>query len=419
MPENMPESVPQKRQAAVPFILITLLIDVLGFGIVIPVLPSIVGQFTANPQAQAYWYGILAAVYGIMQFFFAPLLGALSDQFGRRPVLLISLFGLAIDYLLFAFSNSLGFLFAARVIGGITAANFTVANAYIADITPPEKRAQSFGMLGAVFGLGFIFGPIIGGLLGDSDPRLPFFVAAGLSAVNWLYGFFILPESHKLENRSRFSWAKANPFSSLYALSSLKTVGGLVWVSALSNLAAFILQTTWILYTTYRFNWTPKDNGIALFWVGVVSAVVQGGLIRVLLPKLGERRAILIGLLVGALSYIGYGLAQQGWVMYVIIVVTFLSPLAGPASQAIISRAISEKEQGAALGALGSVNSLMGVIAPLIGTALFAQVSHLEKSNILVGAPFFLSAALALGSLVVAFMTLRKTPLPQPNLTKS
>jgi MFS transporter, DHA1 family, tetracycline resistance protein len=408
------------RQAAIPFILITLLIDVLGFGLVIPVLPSIVGQFTSSLEGQAYWYGVLSSVYGLMQFFFAPLLGALSDQFGRRPILLISLFGLAVDYLLFAFAPSLAFLFVARVIGGITAANFTVANAYIADITPPEKRAQSFGLLGAVFGLGFILGPILGGLLGNGDPRLPFFVAAGLSAINWLYGFFVLPESHKQENRVRFSWKKANPFSSLYALSSLKTVGGLVWVSALSNLAAFILQTTWILYTTFRFSWTPKDNGIALFLVGVVSAVVQGGLIRVLLPKLGERRAILIGLLVGALSYLGYGLAQQGWVMYVIIIATFLSPLAGPAAQAIISRSISEKEQGAALGALSSLNSLMGVAAPLIGTALLGQVSHLERSNLLVGAPFFLSTLLALAALAVAFMTLKKTSEHIPeHLTKS
>jgi DHA1 family tetracycline resistance protein-like MFS transporter len=387
-----------------PFILVVVFIDVLGIGIALPVLPMLVGEYTATRELQAYWYGALVVIYGVMQFFCAPLLGALSDRFGRRPLLLWSLFGLGLHFLLLAIAPSLPLMLLARIVGGTAGASFSVANAYTSDVTPPEQRAKSFGLVGAAFGLGFIFGPVLGGLLGSVDLHLPFYVAAGLSLINAGYGFFVVPESLPRERRAPFSLAKANPFSALLALGRHREVGSLVVVFALVVLAQLMLQTTWVLFTHFRFGWGPRENGFALFCVGLVATAVQGGLLGGLLRRFGEARVALWGLSTGAVAYVLYGLVQQGWMMYAIIVGNFLSFAAGPALQGIVSNAVGPREQGVTMGALTSINSIMFVLAPLIGTPLLARVSSLPPSDWRVGATFFVSAALQ----VVAFWVTRR-----------
>ena len=399
----MPESpAPGRRAAALPFIFIVVFIDVLGIGLAMPVLPMLVGAFTPSRELQAYWYGVLVVVYGLMQFFCAPLLGALSDRFGRRPVILASVFGLGLHYLLLAVAPSLAFMLIARVIGGVTGASFSVANAYASDISSAERRAKSFGLIGAAFGLGFIFGPMLGGLLGSIDLHLPFYVAAGLSLLNGLYGLIVVPESLPQDRRAAFELRRANPFSALLALSRHREVGRLVLVFALVVLAQLILQTTWVLFTHFRFGWGPRENGFALFCVGVVAAVVQGALLGPLLRRFGEVRLALTGLSVGTIAYLLYGLAPQGWIMYAIIVGNFLSFAAGPALQGIVSNAVGAREQGVTMGALNSIQSIMFVVAPAIGTPLLAQVSHLSPSDWRVGVTFFVSAVLQAVALVVA-----------------
>jgi MFS transporter, DHA1 family, tetracycline resistance protein len=396
------------RKAAIGFILVTVFLDVVGFALIIPVLPALVGEFTTNRDAQSYWYGILGAAYGLMQFCASPLLGSLSDRYGRRPVLLVSVFGLGVDFLLQAMANSLWVLLAARLIGGLTGATFSVANAYIADITEPEERSRAFGLIGAVFGLGFIIGPMLGGLLGTADIRLPFYVAAAVSLANWLYGYFVLPESLPRESRGTFSFAKANPFSALKDLAELRGIGSLVVVFALTNLAQFILHTTWVLYTEIRFGWGPRDNGIALFVVGVAAAIVQGVLLGRILKLWGEERAAVIGLAFGAIAFALYGLATSGWMMYAIIVITLLSGAAAPAMQGLVSKAVDPTKQGLAMGSLSGVASIMGIIAPLIGTVVLAQVSHLPANDWRIGATFFLSAALEGLALIIAWRILHR-----------
>ncbi|HSS69545.1 MAG TPA: MFS transporter [Casimicrobiaceae bacterium] len=384
----------ERRRAGLPFIFVVVFIDVLGIGIALPVLPMLVGEFTASRELQSYWYGALVVTYGVMQFFCAPLLGALSDRFGRRPLLLWSLLGLGAHFLLLALSPSLLLMFVARVVGGTAGASFAVANAYASDVTPPEQRAKGFGLVGAAFGLGFIFGPMIGGLLGSVDLRLPFYAAAGLSLVNAAYGFFVVPESLPRERRSPFLFARANPFAALLTLGRHPEIGRLVVVFALVVLAQLMLQVTWVLYTHFRFDWGPRDNGFALFLVGVVATIVQGALLGRLLARFGEVPLALSGLAVGTVAYLLYGLAQHGWMMYAIIVGNFLSFAAGPALQGIVSNAVNPREQGVTMGALNSINSIMFVVAPSIGTPLLALVSQLPPSDWRVGAPFYVSAVL-------------------------
>jgi DHA1 family tetracycline resistance protein-like MFS transporter len=385
-----------------PFIFVVVFIDVLGIGIALPVLPMLVGEFTVSRELQSYWYGALVVVYGVMQFFCAPLLGALSDRFGRRPLLLWSLLGLGAHFLLLALSSSLLLMLVARIVGGTAGASFTVANAYASDVTPPERRATSFGLVGAAFGLGFIFGPMIGGLLGGVDLRLPFYAAAGLSLLNAAYGYFVVPESLPPGRRSPFSLARANPFTALVALARHREIGSLVVVFALVVLAQLMLQTTWVLYTHFRFDWGPRENGFALFCVGLVATVVQGALLGRLLRRFGEVRIALTGIAVGTVAYILYGLAQHGWMMYAIIVGNFISFAAGPALQGVVSNAVGPGEQGVTMGALNSINSIMFVIAPSIGTPLLAQVSYLPPTDWRVGATFFVSAVLQAIALVLA-----------------
>jgi MFS transporter, DHA1 family, tetracycline resistance protein len=392
----------QRRAAALPFIFVVVFIDVLGIGIALPVLPMLVGEFTASRDLQSYWYGALVVVYGLMQFFCAPLLGALSDRFGRRPVLLWSLLGLGMHFLLLAIAPSLAVMFLARIVGGTAGASFAVANAYASDVTAPEQRAKGFGLVGAAFGLGFIFGPMIGGLLGSIDLRFPFFAAAGLSLLNATYGLLLVPESLPRERRAPFSLARANPFSALTTLARHREIGGLVLVFALVILAQLMLQVTWVLYTHFRFDWGPRENGFALFCVGLVATAVQGALLGALLRRFGDVRLALVGLAVGTIAYVLYGLATQGWMMYAIIVGNFISFAAGPALQGIVSRAVDPSEQGVTMGALNSINSIMFVLAPSIGTPLLAAVSHLPPSDWRVGTTFFVSAVLQAFALVIA-----------------
>ena len=408
-----------KRKPAIPFILITLLIDVMGFGLLLPVLPALVGEFTASRDAQTYWYGAMILTFGLTQFICAPILGALSDRFGRRPVLLGSIFGLGSMFLLSALATSLTGLLLARILGGVMAANFAVANAYVADLTAPENRARSFGMIGAAFGIGYVIGPMAGGLLGSIDIRLPFYVAAGLSVANFLYGYFIVPESLPPERRKPVAWRRATPIASLVGLARLKSVGVLVAVIAVANLAQFILHGTWVLYTNFRFGWGPRETGLSLFVVGLMAAVVQGGLLGWLLRKFGERHVVVAGLASGVIAYLAYGLTTVGWVMYAIIFANLLAFAVGPALHAIVSKAADPGEQGVAMGSLTSLNSLMAVTAPFIGTPLLAEVSHLPAGDWRIGAPFFMSALLAFVALVLAAWHFSRQPAhPAPHVAQ-
>ena len=408
-----------KRKPAIPFILITLLIDVMGFGLLLPVLPALVGEFTASRDAQTYWYGAMILTFGLTQFICAPILGALSDRFGRRPVLLGSIFGLGSMFLLSALATSLTGLLLARILGGVMAANFAVANAYVADLTAPENRARSFGMIGAAFGIGYVVGPMLGGLLGSIDIRLPFYVAAGLSVANFLYGYFIVPESLPPERRKPVDWRRATPIASLVGLARLKSVGVLVAVIAVANLAQFILHGTWVLYTNFRFGWGPRETGLSLFVVGLMAAVVQGGLLGWLLRKFGERRVVVAGLASGVIAYLAYGVTTVGWVMYAIIFANLLAFAVGPALHAIVSKAADPGEQGVAMGSLTSLNSLMAVTAPFIGTPLLAEVSHLPAGDWRIGAPFFMSALLAFVALVLAAWHFSRQPAhPAPHVAQ-
>ena len=396
------------RQAAMIFILITVFIDVLGIGIIIPILPELIKEFAGGSTTLAgRWFGVLASSYALTQFFFAPLLGALSDRVGRRPVILISLFGLGVDYIIMGFAPTLGWLFAGRLIAGVMGASFTTANAYIADVSKPEDRARNFGLIGVAFGLGFIFGPGLGGLLGGIDLRLPFFVSAGLALVNWLYGFFVLPESLPPGKRDSFSWKKANPVGSLHVLGSYPLVAGLTAAFVFVVLAQRGLETVWVLYTGHKFGWDEQMNGLSLMLVGLMATIVQGGLVRPIVGRLGERRAILYGLILAVITYLGYGLATAGWMLFAFIVFGSIGGVAGPAIQSLVAGAVPPEDQGKVQGAITSLMSLTGILAPLIFTAgLFSYFTSPDAPIELPGAPFLLGAvmyALAFWSLVRLF----------------
>ncbi|PIQ25489.1 tetracycline resistance MFS efflux pump [bacterium (Candidatus Blackallbacteria) CG17_big_fil_post_rev_8_21_14_2_50_48_46] len=397
------------RKAGVLFIFITLFLDILGIGLIVPLLPELVTHFFGNSISEgARYYGILLVSYSLMQFFFAPFLGALSDRFGRRPVLLISSLGSAVDYLVMAFAPNYIWLLAARMVSGITGANITVGTAYLADVTPPEKRAQSFGLLGAAFGLGFILGPAMGGLLGQTSLSLPFLVAAGLTLLNFLYGLLILPESLVPEHRSVFEWKKANPLGAFKLLTRTPVLLNLSLIYLLANLAQRSIESTWVLFTKYRFAWTPMQNGLSLAAVGVCAALVQGGLIRRLIPKWGERKAIVIGTGVGILTFLLFAWAPFGWTIYVIIVFNSLLGIAGPAAQGVVSRQVSPSEQGALQGALASLGTLTRIIGPLVATSLFGYFTDAKAPARIDGISFILGAVLLTASLFVTLNLYRK-----------
>jgi DHA1 family tetracycline resistance protein-like MFS transporter len=390
-----------------PFIMLTVLIDMVSIGLIIPVLPTLVGTFTGSQADQAFWYGVVVFAFGIANFFGSPILGALSDAYGRRPVLLLGFCGLGLNFFATGLSTALWMLIAVRLVGGAMQANAAVANAYVADITPPEERAKRFGMLGAMFGLGFIIGPVMGGLLGAINIQLPFFVAGGFAMLNWLYGYFVLPESLPTERRHPFHWRAANPLTSLRALTRLSGVGRLVAVVALSGLAQFVLYTSWVLYTTFKFGWGPKENGWSLAAVGIMSLIVQGFLLGRLLKRFSPRRLAVAGLVSSSLAYALWGAATQGWMLYAVICLNVLGYTVTAALQSIISSAADPKSQGQTLGAVNSVNSLMTVVAPLCGAPLLSMVSHLPRGDWRIGAPFYFCALLQAASLTLAYVHFR------------
>jgi MFS transporter, DHA1 family, tetracycline resistance protein len=412
-PMNEPLTVPAPeptgaRPAAMRFIMLTVLIDMVSIGLIIPVLPPLVGLFTGGNQADhAFWYGAVSLAFGIANFFGSPILGALSDHHGRRKVLLLGFFGLAISFFGTALASALWVLVAVRLVSGALQANAAVANAYVADISSPEERAKRFGMLGAMFGLGFVLGPVMGGLLGGINLHLPFYVAGCLSVVNWFYGYFVLPESLPPEKRVPMDWRRANPISSLKRLGELEGVGLLVAVVALGSLAQFMLHTTWVLYTTFKFGWGPQQNGWSLFAVGLMAALVQGGLIRVALKRFTAQRLAVIGLVSSTLSYALWGAATEGWMMYAVIGFNVFGFMANTSIQSLISNAAGEKAQGSAMGAVSSLTSLMAVLAPVIGAALLGFVSHLPRGDWRIGLPFFLCSALQAVATVLAFRHFR------------
>lgn len=384
------------------FILVTVLIDMIAVGLIIPVLPALVGSFTQSQADTAFWFGAVSLAFGVANFFGAPILGALSDRYGRRPVLLIGFSGLALSFFVTALATALWMLILVRLFSGALMANAAVANAYVADITPPADRARRFGLLGAMFGLGFILGPVLGGLLGNIDLHLPFFVAGGLALLNLAYGYFVLPESLAVARRTPFAWRKANPIAALKGLAELKGIGSLVLVLALSGLAQFVLHSTWVLYTTFKFGWGPLQNGWSLFAVGIMSTLVQGFLLKHLLRRFSAQRLVVMGLASSSLCYLAWGLAPQGWVMFVVVGFNVLGFAVTAAMQGIVSNAADESTQGRTLGAVAALNSLMAVVAPVVGIAMLGFVSHLPQGDWRIGAPYYFCAALQAVSMLIA-----------------
>jgi len=403
LPDPASSLTSSRRRAAVVFIFITVVIDVLGFGIIIPVLPMLVQQFMAGDAAKgAAMFGLFGTVWALMQFFFSPLLGAVSDRFGRRPVILISCFGLGIDYIVMALAPNIGWLLFGRIASGICASSFTTSGAYIADVSPPEKRAAAYGMIGAAFGVGFVLGPALGGILGNINPRLPFWGAAGLALVNATYGLFVLPESLPREKRDVFHWSKANPVGSLNLLRSHRDLLGLASVNLFFQLAHCVLPSMFVLYTSYRYGWDTRTVGLTLMAVGVLSIIVQGGLVKPAVHRLGERRSLYTGLLFGILGFAGFALAPSPFWIWASLPIFSLMGLFGPGLQSLMSQRVAPHEQGKLQGANGSITSIAGLIGPGLFTLSFAHFIAKDRSWTLPGAPFFIAAGLLLLALVLA-----------------
>jgi len=411
VPAPMPAG-PPARRAAMSFILVTVLIDMIAIGLMVPVLPHIVGTFTSSNDEQALAFLAVTTAFGVANFFGSPVLGALSDRFGRRPVLLLGFAGLAISFFVTAVATALWMLVLVRVFSGAMQSNIAIANAYVADITAPEDRARRFGQLGAMFGVGFILGPVIGGVLGDVDVRLPFVVAGGLALVNGLYGYYVLPESLPPERRRPFDWRRANPVAALRGLAALKGVGALVWVIGLAGLAQFMLHMTWVLYTKFRFGWGPGQVGWSLFAVGVVSALSQGVLLKPVLGRIGAHKLAVLSMVSGAVAYAAFGLATASWMIYATIALNLLGGMATAAVQSIVSNAADARTQGQTMGAVSSLNSLMAVIAPVLGLEMLRWVSHRPPGDWLLGLPLFVSSGLMVVAVVVAIRFFRRHAAP-------
>jgi DHA1 family tetracycline resistance protein-like MFS transporter len=400
------------RRPAVLFIFITLVLDILGIGLIVPVLPKLIQHYQGGDVAAgSFTYGMLAALYALMQFLFAPLIGSVSDRYGRRPVILISLLGSAIDYFLIAFAPNLMWFAVGRIVAGITAANYAAASAYIADVSPPEKRAANFGLIGAAFGIGFIIGPIVGGGLAAWGVKVPFFVAGGLTLINWAYGWFVLPESLAIENRRAFSWSRSNPVGALFALRRFPALMGLVTCYFIAVLAHQVYPSIWVLYTTYRYGWTELQTGLSLAAVGVMAGMVQGGLTKRVVAWLGEKKTVRYCLTLSIFLYAAYGLATHPWMIYICIVIGSLSGLVTPAVQSLMSQGVPADEQGALQGSLSSLSSVAGVAGPLLCTQLFGFFIGEKAPAILPGAPFFLSSAMMMIALFIAVPALKRITL--------
>jgi MFS transporter, DHA1 family, tetracycline resistance protein len=393
-----------RRRAAFIFIFITVLLDMLALGMIAPVLPKLIVDLLQGDTARAAGIvGMFGTVVAFMQFLFAPALGSLSDHLGRRPVILISNFGLGLDYIIMALAPTVGWLFVGRTISGITSASVTVASAYIADVEAPEKRAESFGMLGIAFGLGFIAGPAVGGLLGNFDLRLPFWVAAGLSLANALYGMFVLPESLPREKRARFSWRNANPVGSMNLLRKQRGLLGLAVVNFLYNIGHEALPTMFVLYAIYRYGWSERTLGLALTTVGVFSAVVMGGLIKVVVTRFGERKVLMAGLLIGSLAFAMFAMAANPILFWIAIPVHVLWFLAMPAMQSLMTRCVDETQQGQLQGALGSLRGMAYTIGPTLFSLIFAYSISKKHTWQLPGSPFLLAALLMVVAAILAW----------------
>lgn len=392
------------RQAAIKFIFVTLLIDVMGWGLIIPVMPDLIAQLKHIPVNEASPYGAwLLSAYAVTQFVFAPVIGNLSDKYGRRPVLLGSLLGFGIDYLFLALAPTYGWLFVGRIIAGITGASFTTASAYIADVSTPENRAKNFGMIGAAFGLGFIIGPFIGGLLGSLGTKAPFYAAAILCLLNTLYGYFVLPESLSKENRRAFHWKRANPLGSLQMFKKYPAIGGLAISFFLIYLAAQSVQSNWSFFTIHRFHWTEKIVGYSLAVVGLLVAAVQVGLIRVINPRLGNERSIYLGLFMYSLGLFLFAFATEGWMMFVFLLPYCLGGIAGPALQSTLAGHVPPNEQGELQGALTSLMSLTTIIGPPMMNNLFYYFTKDKAPFHFPGMPFLLGSLFMLLSIVIAW----------------
>ena len=398
-----------KKQAAIGFIFITILIDIIGWGIIIPVIPTLIKELIHADISEAAKYGgWLTFAYAITQFVFAPLIGSLSDQFGRRPILLLSLFGFSLDYLLLAFAPTITWLFIGRILAGITGASITTATAYIADISTEKNRAKNFGMIGAAFGLGFIIGPVIGGLLGQFGSRVPFYAAAVLCMINFLYGYFILPESLSKANRRNFDIKRANPIGAILNLKKYPKLTGLITAIFILYVASHAVQSNWSFYTIYRFNWSEKMVGISLGIIGLLVGIVQGGLIRWINPILGNEKSIYLGMALYTLGMFLFAFAVESWMMFVFLIPYCLGGIAGPALQSVISGQVPANEQGEIQGTLTSLMSASSIVGPPMMASVFYYFTHSEAPFIFPGAPFILGGVLMFTSTVIAYFSFKR-----------
>jgi len=394
---------------ALVFIAITVLLDTIGFGLILPVQPALLVELTGESVSRVATYGgMLAFVYAIGQFFFAPALGNLSDRFGRRPVLLFAVGSLGVDYLIMGFAPTLGWLFVGRTLAGVAGASFTPAYAYVADIAPPERRAQSFGIIGAMFGTGFIVGPALGGLLGGLGPRAPFFAAAALSLANVTYGFFVLPESLPPEKRRPFDWKRANPLGTLAQMRKHPVVLGLLAALFLWMVGHQVMPATWAFYTKYRFGWSEATIGASLAMVGAIVIVSQATLLRFVVPRLGERRAALLAITIAAVGYVGYGTATAGWMMFAWLPTWFFGAIMMPTTNALMSHRVAADAQGELQGAVASLFSLSSIVGPPLMTQLFSHFSGPNAPAHVPGAAFLAAALLTAACLVMYWMATRE-----------
>jgi DHA1 family tetracycline resistance protein-like MFS transporter len=408
MAMTVPAAQVTARPAALVFIFITVMLDMLALGMIVPVLAPLVATFLGGDTARAASvYGLFGTVWALMQFVASPVLGALSDRYGRRPVILLSNLGLGLDYVVMALAPSLAWLFVGRVLSGITAASVPTAGAYIADVTPSERRAAGFGLIGAAFGIGFVLGPAVGGVVGAVDPRLPFWLAAGLSLLNFLYGLLVLPESLPPERRGPFAWRAAHPLGALTFLRTQPLLFGLTVVVFLGRIAHEVLPSTFVLFAGYRYGWDQRTMGFFLAGVGVSTMIVSGGLVQPIVRRLGERRALLLGLACGAAGFSIYAFGSTSTAALVALPIMALWALASPAAQALMTRQVAASEQGRLQGAIASITGVAGLIGPALFTLTFAYFISGSAPALLPGAPFFLAALLLAASIVLAWRVTR------------